>query len=173
MPAYLINFDRNRYSVSALFANHSVSLRVYPHRLVIENSEVGSNGVVEATFINDNIQTPWQEAPPVRGVMHSLSWELRPLLALTGPGEGFSFGDTVNTHDNVGPWCQCRRQRARSMMALSKSLSGHPVSSSRRVCAVIRFGLWLSRSTSWPTRSGPAHSSVLSSTGTAVLPMRT
>ena len=34
-PTCLINFERNRYSVPASFANRPVSLRVYPERLVI------------------------------------------------------------------------------------------------------------------------------------------
>lgn len=34
-PTCLINFERNRYSVPASFANHRVSLRIYPERLVI------------------------------------------------------------------------------------------------------------------------------------------
>ena len=31
----MVNFERNRYSVPASFANRPVSLRVYPDRLVI------------------------------------------------------------------------------------------------------------------------------------------
>ena len=34
-PTCLINFERNRYSVPASFANRPVSLRVYPDRLVV------------------------------------------------------------------------------------------------------------------------------------------
>ncbi|HRA95071.1 MAG TPA: IS21 family transposase [Aestuariivirga sp.] len=34
-PTCLINFDRNRYSVPASFANRPVSLRIYPERLVV------------------------------------------------------------------------------------------------------------------------------------------
>ena len=34
-PTCLVNFERNRYSVPASFANRPVSLRVYPERLVI------------------------------------------------------------------------------------------------------------------------------------------
>lgn len=34
-PTCLINFERNRYSVPASFANRPVSLRVYPERLVV------------------------------------------------------------------------------------------------------------------------------------------
>jgi len=34
-PTCLINFERNRYSVPASFANRRVSLRIYPDRLVI------------------------------------------------------------------------------------------------------------------------------------------
>jgi hypothetical protein len=34
-PPYLVYFDRNRYSVPASFANHAVSARVYPDRIVI------------------------------------------------------------------------------------------------------------------------------------------
>ena len=34
-PTCLINFERNRYSVPASFTNRSVSLRVYPERLVV------------------------------------------------------------------------------------------------------------------------------------------
>ena len=34
-PTCLINFERNRYSVSASFANRPVSLRVYPEQLVV------------------------------------------------------------------------------------------------------------------------------------------
>ncbi len=34
-PTCLINFERNRYSVPASFANRRVSLRVYPERLVV------------------------------------------------------------------------------------------------------------------------------------------
>lgn len=34
-PTCLINFDRNRYSVPASFANRPVRLRIYPERLVI------------------------------------------------------------------------------------------------------------------------------------------
>ena len=34
-PTCLVNFERNRYSVPASFANRPVSLRVYPDRLVI------------------------------------------------------------------------------------------------------------------------------------------
>jgi hypothetical protein len=34
-PTCLVHFDRNRYSVPASFANHRVSLRVYPDRLVV------------------------------------------------------------------------------------------------------------------------------------------
>ena len=34
-PTCLIGFDRNRYSVPASFANHPVSLRSYPERLVV------------------------------------------------------------------------------------------------------------------------------------------
>jgi hypothetical protein len=34
-PTCLVHFDRNRYSVAASFANHRVSLRVYPNRLVV------------------------------------------------------------------------------------------------------------------------------------------
>jgi transposase len=34
-PTYLINFERNRYSVPASFANRPVSLRIYPDRLVV------------------------------------------------------------------------------------------------------------------------------------------
>jgi hypothetical protein len=31
----LITFDRNRYSVPAIFANRPVSLHIYPERLVV------------------------------------------------------------------------------------------------------------------------------------------
>ena len=34
-PTCLVHFDRNRYSVPASFANHRVSLRVYPDRIVV------------------------------------------------------------------------------------------------------------------------------------------
>jgi hypothetical protein len=34
-PTCLVNFERNRYSVPASFANRPVSLRVYPDRIVI------------------------------------------------------------------------------------------------------------------------------------------
>ena len=34
-PTCLVHFDRNRYSVPASFANHRVSLRVYPDRVVV------------------------------------------------------------------------------------------------------------------------------------------
>ena len=34
-PTCLISFERNRYSVPASFANHPVSLRIYPDRLVV------------------------------------------------------------------------------------------------------------------------------------------
>ena len=34
-PTCLINFDRNRYSVPASFANRPVSLRIYPERIVV------------------------------------------------------------------------------------------------------------------------------------------
>jgi hypothetical protein len=34
-PTCLIHFDRNRYSVPATFANHAVSVRVYPERVVV------------------------------------------------------------------------------------------------------------------------------------------
>ena len=34
-PTCLISFERNRYSVSASFANRPVSLRIYPDRLVV------------------------------------------------------------------------------------------------------------------------------------------
>jgi hypothetical protein len=34
-PTCLVHFDRNRYSVPASFANHRVSLRVYPDHLVV------------------------------------------------------------------------------------------------------------------------------------------
>jgi len=34
-PTCLVHFDRNRYSVPASFANHRVSLRVYPDRLAV------------------------------------------------------------------------------------------------------------------------------------------
>jgi hypothetical protein len=34
-PTCLVNFERNRYSVPASFANRPVSLRVYPERIVI------------------------------------------------------------------------------------------------------------------------------------------
>lgn len=34
-PTCLITFDRNRYSVPASFANHRVSLRVYPTRVLV------------------------------------------------------------------------------------------------------------------------------------------
>ena len=34
-PTCLINFERNRYSVPASFANRPVSLRIYPDRLVV------------------------------------------------------------------------------------------------------------------------------------------
>ena len=34
-PTCLVTFERNRYSVPASFANHPVSLRVYPERIVI------------------------------------------------------------------------------------------------------------------------------------------
>jgi hypothetical protein len=34
-PTCLVHFDRNRYSVPASFANHAVSVRVYPERLVV------------------------------------------------------------------------------------------------------------------------------------------
>src|SRR5271165_1368789 len=34
-PTCLVHFDRNRYSVPASFANHRVSLRIYPDRLVV------------------------------------------------------------------------------------------------------------------------------------------
>jgi transposase len=34
-PTCLVHFDRNRYSVPALFANHRVSIRVYPDRIVV------------------------------------------------------------------------------------------------------------------------------------------
>ena len=34
-PTCLVNFDRNRYSVPASFANQRVSLRIYPNRVVV------------------------------------------------------------------------------------------------------------------------------------------
>src|ERR1700710_2589615 len=34
-PTCLVNFERNRYSVPASFANRPVSLRVYPERIVV------------------------------------------------------------------------------------------------------------------------------------------
>ena len=34
-PTCLVHFDRNRYSVPASFANHRVSIRVYPDRIVV------------------------------------------------------------------------------------------------------------------------------------------
>jgi hypothetical protein len=34
-PTCLIHFDRNRYSVPASFANHRVSIRIYPDRIVV------------------------------------------------------------------------------------------------------------------------------------------
>ena len=34
-PTCLVNFERNRYSVPASFANRPISLRVYPHRIVV------------------------------------------------------------------------------------------------------------------------------------------
>jgi hypothetical protein len=34
-PTCLVNFERNRYSVPASFANRPVSLRIYPERIVI------------------------------------------------------------------------------------------------------------------------------------------
>jgi hypothetical protein len=34
-PTCLVNFERNRYSVPASFANRPVSLRVYPERIVM------------------------------------------------------------------------------------------------------------------------------------------
>ena len=34
-PTCLVHFDRNRYSVPASFANHAVSVRVYPERIVV------------------------------------------------------------------------------------------------------------------------------------------
>lgn len=34
-PTYLVHLERNRYSVPASFANRPVSLRVYPHRVVV------------------------------------------------------------------------------------------------------------------------------------------
>ena len=34
-PTCLVHFERNRYSVPASFANRPVSLRVYPHRIVV------------------------------------------------------------------------------------------------------------------------------------------
>jgi hypothetical protein len=34
-PTCLVNFERNRYSVPASFANRPVSLRIYPDRIVI------------------------------------------------------------------------------------------------------------------------------------------
>jgi hypothetical protein len=34
-PTCLINFERNRYSVPASFANRPVSLRIYPERIVV------------------------------------------------------------------------------------------------------------------------------------------
>jgi hypothetical protein len=41
-PTCLVHFDRNRYSVPASFANHRVSLRVYPDRLVV----VAEGGII-------------------------------------------------------------------------------------------------------------------------------
>ena len=34
-PTCLVNFERNRYSVPASFANRPVSLRIYPERIVV------------------------------------------------------------------------------------------------------------------------------------------
>jgi hypothetical protein len=34
-PTRLVHLDRNRYSVPASFANHPVSVRVYPERIVV------------------------------------------------------------------------------------------------------------------------------------------
>ncbi len=64
-----------------------------------------SNSVMDATMISDDTQTPRQKARPVRGVISLPSWDFRPLLALTGSGEGFSFGDEVDTHDDAASWC--------------------------------------------------------------------
>jgi hypothetical protein len=42
-PTCLIHFDRNRYSVPASFANHRVSIRIYPDRIVVvAEGKIGS-----------------------------------------------------------------------------------------------------------------------------------
>ena len=55
-PTCLVHFDRNRYSVPSSFANHPVSVRIYPKRIVIA---AGGEVLCEhARIINRSHQSP-------------------------------------------------------------------------------------------------------------------